>query len=104
MLLKLFSSLITYVSPSNLPLGTCQFGPPSNATASLAANAIISAHDTTPEQELSIALLISTIVSNAVWAMLFSAKYFYALLNGVEEIMIDASQPYQLAIIIISPE
>lgn len=63
-------------------------------TESLAANATISAHETTPGHASSSKLLIPSMKSNprSVW---FGTAAFSAVLFAVEFIRTDPSQPYQ---------
>ena len=64
-----------------------------NSTLSLAANATISAQETTPLDMASTLALALSMTSNPHRLGLFAGESFSALFDGVESMSTDASQP-----------
>uniref|UniRef100_A0A0A9ESV6 Uncharacterized protein n=1 Tax=Arundo donax TaxID=35708 RepID=A0A0A9ESV6_ARUDO len=78
--------------PSRRPAGTWYAFPPASATLSLAANARMSAQETTPKQACSMRPLMRSITSKPL-RLVFGPASFSAVLPFVESISTDASHP-----------
>lgn len=86
------TSSILETNPSRLPVGTWYLGPPDKATAVRVARVMMSAHDTVEGHADSRFSFTSSIRSNPRTKS-FVSDSFSALLDVVEFIRMDASQP-----------